>query len=162
MYYTLFLEFDLYMIIMILASMFRTLNSPIAMHSTAPTGTGLTSRLEVLGDLRGQSIRVNGLESAFSAWPFKVNRHIDQVRKDVTTRLNRCVNQLLDWRLRSGCLATGIHNSINPDERNSLFPHHPKLRKLNAGDYGLFGATWWPCASLTRLRIATFLSIWVR
>ena len=150
------------MILLLLASIFRTLNSPIAMHSTAPTGTGLTSRIEVLEDLRGQSIRVIGLESAFSAWPFKVNRHVDKVRKDVTTRLNRCVNQLLDGRLRFGCFATWIHNSINLDQRNSLFSHHPKLRKLNAGDYGLFGATWWPCASLTRLRIATFLSIWVR
>ena len=52
-------------------------------------------------------------------------------------------------------------DSIDPDNKNSLFPNHPKLKKLNAADYGLFGATWWPCAGLTRLRIATFLSIWV-
>lgn len=64
------------------------------MQSTALTGNDILSRVKVLEDLRGQCIRVKGLESAFSAWPFKVNRHVDQVREDVTTRLNRCECQL--------------------------------------------------------------------
>ena len=69
------------------------------MPSTALLGTGLESRIEVLENLRGQIIHVKGLGSAFSAWPFKVNQHVDQVRKDVTKRLNRCVNQMLDKHL---------------------------------------------------------------
>ena len=69
------------------------------MLSTSLLGAGPKSRIEVLESLRGQIIHVKGLESAFSAWPFKVNQHVDQVRKDVTIRLNRCVNQMLDWHL---------------------------------------------------------------
>ena len=45
---------------------------------------------------------------------------------------------------------------------NSLFPSHPKLEKMLKADYALFGATWWPQASFERLRIATYLSLWVR
>ena len=32
---------------------------------------------------------------------------------------------------------------------------------LKAFDFALFGATWWPHASLERLRIVTYLVTWV-
>ena len=38
----------------------------------------------------------------------------------------------------------------------------PNLQSLKAADFGLFGATWWPFASLDRLRVVTRLSSWVR
>lgn len=36
------------------------------------------------------------------------------------------------------------------------------LKSLKAADFGLFGATWWPQASMERLRIVTYLATWVR
>lgn len=33
---------------------------------------------------------------------------------------------------------------------------------MKAADAALFGASWWPYASFEKLRIATYLSIWVR
>ena len=46
------------------------------------------SRTELFEGLRGQTIRVKGLESAFSSWPCKVNPHVDQLRQDVTNHLD--------------------------------------------------------------------------
>lgn len=43
----------------------------------------------------------------------------------------------------------------------SLFPPGKRRSKLKAADPALFGAMWWPYASLERLCIATYLSIWV-
>ena len=56
--------------------------APIAM------GTTLTARTDVLNELRNQTIRVHGLRSIFSAWPFAVNQEVDEVRKDVVRRLD--------------------------------------------------------------------------
>lgn len=39
--------------------------------------------------------------------------------------------------------------------------HNHKLEALKAADFAYFGATWWPQASYDRLKIVTFLSIWV-
>jgi hypothetical protein len=33
---------------------------------------------------------------------------------------------------------------------------------MRAADAALFGASWWPYASFETLKIATYLSIWVR
>ena len=48
---------------------------------------------------------------------------------------------------------TLMHSSVERSHR---------LHCLKAADFGLFGATWWPRASLERLRIVTYLAIWVR
>lgn len=98
-------------------------------HNTS-TATS-QSRSEILRALRNQCFRIEGLQSAFCAWCFKVNPDIDRIRADVSAWLA------------------------------SEFSDHPKLAKLQRGDYGLFGATWWPEASFERLRIATYLSIWL-
>ncbi|MCJ1280709.1 hypothetical protein MMC26_000026 [Xylographa opegraphella] len=92
---------------------------------------GLTSRVGVLDELRDQTLRITGLRSAFGSWPFATNAAVERIRDDVESWLD------------------------------SLHSLHPKLRKLKAGDYGLFGATWFPFASLERLRIVTFLCIWL-
>ncbi|CAD6568591.1 MAG: hypothetical protein ASARMPRED_001869 [Alectoria sarmentosa] len=60
-----------------------------------------------------------------------MNPAIDQVRREVDEWLTRSVSD------------------------------HSKLEKLKGGDYGLLGATFWPCASPERLRVATLLSIWL-
>lgn len=39
--------------------------------------------------------------------------------------------------------------------------HNHKLEALKAADFGYFGAAWWPQASYDRLKIGTFLAIWV-
>ncbi|RAK99749.1 terpene synthase family protein [Aspergillus ibericus CBS 121593] len=89
------------------------------------------SRTEVIKSLHNQTFTIRGLRSAFANWPFKVNPYLDQARQDVALMLT------------------------------SRFPHHPKLRKLLGGDYGLFGATWWPCAGYRQLLVATYLSLWL-
>ena len=113
---------------------------------------GLTSRFEVLTKLRNQTVKINGLHSIFAEWPFAVNPGVQQVRCDVDERLSR-------YMLPVVVQVSGFCRKLT---LSSLFPKHPKLRKLKAGDYGLFGSTWWPRASVKRLRIATYLSIWVR
>ena len=45
---------------------------------------------------------------------------------------------------------------------NSTMKGRPSLESLKAADFGLFGATLWPFASLDRLRVVTYLSTWVR
>ncbi len=57
------------------------------MHSSIPTENGSISRLDVLNELHSQTIRVRGLYSAFSIWPFAINPRVDEVRKDVARRL---------------------------------------------------------------------------
>ncbi|KAH8588350.1 isoprenoid synthase domain-containing protein [Bisporella sp. PMI_857] len=89
------------------------------------------NRQRVLAELQNTTLKIDGLNSAFKAWPFKTNVHVDRARKNVNLMLQ------------------------------SRFPNHPKLRKLKAGDYGLFGATWWPCASYERLLVATYVSLWL-
>ena len=39
--------------------------------------------------------------------------------------------------------------------------HSSRLESLKAADFAYFGATWWPRARYERLRIVTFLAIWV-
>lgn len=43
----------------------------------------------------------------------------------------------------------------------STMGHSSKLEALKAADFAYFGATWWPQARYDRLRIVTFLAIWV-
>ncbi|KAJ5612617.1 terpenoid synthase [Penicillium lagena] len=96
------------------------------------------SRQNVLQKLQNQTLHIKGLHSSFRNWPFQVNSYVDQVRYDVNYMVTRY-----------GTLGFG------------RFPHHPKLHKLLQGDYGLFGATWWPNASYEGLLIATYLSLWL-
>jgi hypothetical protein len=35
------------------------------------------------------------------------------------------------------------------------------LKALQGSDFGLFGATWWPCAKFDKLRICTYLAVWL-
>ncbi|KAL8861149.1 MAG: hypothetical protein Q9178_002365 [Gyalolechia marmorata] len=43
----------------------------------------------------------------------------------------------------------------------STMSHNPKLETFKAADFAYFGATWWPHASYDRLKVVTFLAIWV-
>ncbi|KAK4694310.1 hypothetical protein P7C71_g3253, partial [Lecanoromycetidae sp. Uapishka_2] len=47
------------------------------------------ARAEVLAELRGQTIKIKGLESCFTAWPFAVNHALDNVRKKVDTWVSK-------------------------------------------------------------------------
>ncbi|PYI08581.1 terpenoid synthase [Aspergillus sclerotiicarbonarius CBS 121057] len=89
------------------------------------------ARVDVIKQLQRETITIQGLRSAFARWPFGVNKHLDQVRADVECTLR------------------------------TRFKDHPKLQKLVQGDYGLFGATSWPCANYMELLIATYLSLWL-
>ena len=44
----------------------------------------------------------------------------------------------------------------------SLFRPSEYLTKLKAAAPAVFGASWWPYANYQDLRVATYLSIWVR
>ncbi|RAK97108.1 terpene synthase family protein [Aspergillus ibericus CBS 121593] len=89
------------------------------------------ARIDVIKRLQHETITIKGLRSAFAGWPFGINQHLDQVRADV------------EYTLRS------------------RFKNHPKLQKLLRGDYGLLGATWWPCVNYNELLLATYLPLWL-
>lgn len=55
---------------------------------------------------------------------------------------------------RSGCRADFVFGCRG-------FPRHPRIEKLKAAEFGLLGATWWPLASCERLKVATYLTVWV-
>ncbi|KAF2008694.1 terpenoid synthase [Aaosphaeria arxii CBS 175.79] len=88
-------------------------------------------RRKLLASLRGQTIRVPDLKPLFSHWPTKTNDGIDQMRQDI--------HKWLDSTVAPGNMLAG----------------------LQASDFGLFGATWWPCAPFERLRIVTYLAVWL-
>jgi hypothetical protein len=44
---------------------------------------------------------------------------------------------------------------------HSTIPPGKRLAALQASDFGLFSSTWWPHASLPRLRILTYLGVWL-
>ena len=46
-------------------------------------------------------------------------------------------------------------------ESGSAMGHNPRLEALKAADFAHFGATWWPHASYDRLKVVTFLAVWV-
>ncbi|KAL2797260.1 terpenoid synthase [Aspergillus keveii] len=89
------------------------------------------SRAKIIERLQQETITITGLRSAFSSWPFRTNPHLSRVREEVEKMLVR------------------------------RFRDHLKLHTLLRGDYGLFGATWWPCAEYKELLVATRLSLWL-
>ena len=110
-----------------------------------------TSRQELLDSLRGQELHVPDLEKLFCHWPQCVNADLPMLREDVEAKLQACVTH-----------PPTPDNSRVDCHLQSLFPEGERLRKMRAADTALFGASWWPYASLEPLRIATYLSIWVR
>jgi hypothetical protein len=88
-------------------------------------------RIRLLSSLRDQTIHIPDLVPLFSHWPTKTNSALDHLRLEAQ-----------DW----------LHRTTPPG---------PVLSELLISDFGFFGATWWPCASFERLRIVTYLSIWL-
>lgn len=90
-----------------------------------------SSRQQLLKSLQGRSLHIPDLQALLDHWPQYVNPEVGRLRQDVDDRLQ------------------------------SLFPEGERLRKMKAADAALFGASWWPYASFEKLRIATYLSIWL-
>ena len=87
----------------------------------------------LLSLIRSQSIILPNLTSIFSSYPLEVNPGLERLRYDVDT-----------W------IAASLPQA---DSR--------KVRALKAADFAYFGATWWPRAPYSRLRILTFLASWI-
>ena len=87
----------------------------------------------LLSSIRSQSIVLPNLTSIFSSYPLEINPSLERLRNDVDT-----------WIASSLPQADGR-----------------KVRTLKAADFAYFGATWWPRAPYSRLRILTFLAIWI-
>ncbi|KAL9008744.1 MAG: hypothetical protein Q9173_006159 [Seirophora scorigena] len=85
----------------------------------------------ILAELRGQSIVLPDLNVMFDGWPQDVNINLNQLRRDVDGWLD------------------------------SMMGHNPKLEGFKAADFAYFGATWWPHASYDRLKVVTFLAVWL-
>jgi hypothetical protein len=49
----------------------------------------------------------------------------------------------------------------NTDQFPSTVPSGKVLNALQASDFGLFGATWWPSANFDKLQIVTYLAVWL-
>lgn len=87
----------------------------------------------LLWSIRSQSIVLPNLSSIFSSYPLEVNPSLERLRYDVDT-----------W----------VASSLPQGDSR-------KVRALKAAEFGYFGATWWPRAPYSRLRILTFLTIWI-
>ncbi|KAJ4359463.1 uncharacterized protein N0V89_000017 [Didymosphaeria variabile] len=88
-------------------------------------------RKALLASVRGQTIRIPDLTPLSKHWPTKTNPHIDLMRVDI--------REWLDATLPTGKVLSALQRS----------------------DFGLFGATWWPQADLPRLKIVTYLAVWL-
>ena len=53
------------------------------------------------------------------------------------------------------------YTSTVTDESDSTLPPGQILQALKGSDFGLFGATWWPDAQFDKLRIVTYLAVWL-
>ncbi|KAF2110741.1 isoprenoid synthase domain-containing protein [Lophiotrema nucula] len=101
-------------------------------QSQSPSNTKpRQTREELLNNLRGKTVRIPDLTSFFAHWPDPVNSDLDKLRKEI-------------------------------DEWLKPFDLSPKvLAALQKADFGYFGATWWPHARFERLKIVTYLIIWL-
>ncbi|QSZ31558.1 hypothetical protein DSL72_001125 [Monilinia vaccinii-corymbosi] len=90
-----------------------------------------SSRKQLVLSLKGQQVHIPDLSPIFQDWPQGVNAEVHGIRQDIEQRLE------------------------------SLFPDDPRLEKLKAADFSMFGSCWWPKASVERLRIVIYLSIWL-
>ncbi|RAL64505.1 hypothetical protein DID88_001980 [Monilinia fructigena] len=101
------------------------------LHDMGSRSVGPKTEIEtVIRDeefLRGQSGSHNNLYPIFENWPQGINAEVDSIRPDIEQKLE------------------------------SLFPGDPRLEKLKAADFSMFGSCWWPNASIERLRI---LFVW--
>ncbi|KAL1594623.1 hypothetical protein SLS60_010384 [Paraconiothyrium brasiliense] len=88
-------------------------------------------RKALLASVRGQTIRIPDLRPLSAHWPTKTNPDIDAMRVDIR-----------EWL-------------------DATLPQGKVLSALQRSDFGLFGATWWPQAKLDRLKIVTYLAVWL-
>lgn len=86
---------------------------------------------QLLKSLQGRMLHIPDLQAMMSHWPQYVSPELDRLRADV------------DETLRN------------------LFPDNIRLRKMRQADPALFAASWWPYAPYERLRLASYLTIWV-
>lgn len=106
------------------------------------------SRKQLALSLKGQKIHIPDLSPIFQSWPHRVNANVDSIRQDIEERLERYEDSK----------GSGVTSDIR---YFSLFSNDPRLPQLKAADFSMFGSCWWPNASVERLRIVTYLSIWV-
>ncbi|KAI1337117.1 isoprenoid synthase domain-containing protein [Xylariaceae sp. FL0016] len=97
--------------------------------------SAINPRDALLARLKGQPAHIPDLKPIFADWRGISHRHIslwvDQLREKVKTRLQ------------------GFNF------------HQAKQERLEAADFGLFTALWWPDASLEKLQILAYLVIWL-
>ncbi|KAF4535898.1 Terpene synthase [Lasiodiplodia theobromae] len=91
----------------------------------------VSTRLELLSSVRGNTLVFPDLWQYCSHWPQAVNPGIDQLRKDVSDWLDKAI------------------------------PSEKLREAYKIADIGLLGACVYPFASYDRLRIAALLNIWV-
>ena len=104
----------------------------------------------VLAKLRGQKVVLPNLHRIFEAWPKGISPHYEELRQDADK-----------WLKRYELVLTGIcADSLMMEP--SWFSYSSRLRHIKAADFAYLGATWWPYASYERLKIVTYLTIWVR
>lgn len=87
----------------------------------------------LLSSIRSQSIILPNLSSIFSSYHLEINPELERLRYDVDTFIESSMPQTASR----------------------------KVHALKAADFAYFSATWWPRAHYSRLRILTFLAVWV-
>ena len=109
------------------------------------------TRIPLLKSLKGRRLYIPDIQVLFSHWPQHINPELELLREDIDKKLQKYAYHILLVLTVSELTLTS----------KSLFPQGQRLRKMKAADAALFGASWWPYPSIERLRIATYLSIWV-
>jgi hypothetical protein len=65
-------------------------------------------------------------------------------------------------KVRMVVLALRLHEMTAPIlTSRSILPPGKALNTMKKSDFGLFGAAWWPHATLEDLKILTSFSVWV-
>lgn len=90
-----------------------------------------TTPQQILTSIQNTSIVLPPLPSLLSSFPLEVNPALPRLRQEVDIWISKSVTSAR------------------------------KIKTLKAADFGYFGATWWPRATYERLRILTFLAVWV-
>ncbi|KAH8704346.1 isoprenoid synthase domain-containing protein [Phaeosphaeriaceae sp. PMI808] len=88
-------------------------------------------RKALLASLRGQTIRIPDLTPLSKHWPTWTNPNINLMNDDIR-----------DWL-------------------NATLPQGKVLSALQRSEFGLFGSTWWPHSTFDKLKIVTYLAVWL-
>lgn len=130
----------------------------VTLRPSISTGADVKSpRQTLLSNMEGHSVHIPNLKPVFSGWEGvsnpQINPGLEIARQEAATRIQRYLPKRLMISL--------THYDHQTDTAFSLGFSGSKQKQLIAADFGLFASLWWPKASLEKLRMLTYLTIWI-